>query len=227
MSSAPPANYPFAPYLSSIDPEGIYPAAKASGPLSSGYEWPHLRSADHLRLEAHLTAGGVVDPLNLVFWGSADLGAIANLVGRLQGWTQTLFSSPQWGLRTALGTNQKLPDVFSMQPGNALLPRPILFLTKVVHDSWARHHVRLFQPFEVSDDWGHITLAGAHSESVSPRARRPFLWHRINDWEVARDALAGELRQLLGENAFAVRRFPTEGRWQTRPFDGRVIFVHL
>ena len=190
------------------------------------YSFPYLRPSDIHRVLTFIRAGGVVDPLNFVFWGHADLAAIQDTSRRLRNWSVTQLSAPQWALADAIHGRQKLGTIVSLQPTNWPTSSPIILLTQVL-SSFARHHVRIFQPFDGGDGWGHITVAGAHTESVGLRRSFPYLWHKIDDWEQARNLLADDLHAFVHDDNFVVRVFPTQGRWQGRPFDGRVIFVHL
>jgi hypothetical protein len=228
--SAPPRHYPFSPYLASIDPLQLYPDGHlAVGESSPGprYEFPYLRPSDIDRLVAYLARGGVVDPLNIVFWGRASLGPITQMLDQLSSWIPTLLSAPLWGLAEVDGDRVKLETARSLQ--NTRWPtsiKPLLLLTQVVN-SWARHHVRIMTPFHAGGPWGTIAVAGAHTESITPQRAFPYFWHRVGDWGEARDMLVRDVRAVLGDEALDTRIFPTEGRWQGRHFDGRVAFVRV
>ena len=99
-------------------------------------------------------------------------------------------------------------------------------MTQVV-SSWARHHVRVFKPVRASEEWGYISLVGAHTETLGFIRRPPFVWHRVSDWQAARNSFAESARRALVDQAFEVRAFPHEGRWQGHDFDGRVILIKL
>lgn len=230
MNSRPPRDYPFSPYLASIDPFELYPEAQvgSEGALPPGqYDLPYLRQADVEQVGRFLASGGVIDPLNLVFWGRATLDGLTGLLDRLSNWVPAFLSAPLWGLAETQGSRRKLQTVHSLQQAT---PRPwvspVLILTRVI-GSWARHHVRIMFPFHAPGNWGAVALAGAHTESVGVRRQFPYIWHKVNDWAEARNMLADDLRSLLDEEAFELRIFPTEGRWQGKQFDGRVVFVHL
>ena len=228
--SALPEIYPFSPYLASIDPLGIYPEAHSdpSRVLAEGkYAFPHLRAEDIQRVEAFLTNGGVIDPLNIVFWGGASLGRVRSIVDSLSRWVPTFFSAPQWGLATEDGATVKLERLHSLQHTRLSSPyRTVILLTRIV-GSFARQHVRIMTPIVTSGPWGTIALAGAHTQAKEPRRTWPPLWHRISDWHEARNNLRDDVLQTLGHAAFEHRIFPTEGVWQGKPFDGRVMFFRL
>jgi len=220
---------PFSPYLSSIDPLGIYPASSGAASVrASWYETPYLSSAERMLLEAFLAERAVVDPLNLVLWGSATLDRLVSLTASLQRWVPTLASSPQWGLTQEHGVRVRLPRMYSLQNTrvNARF-KPMLILTQVIN-TVARHHVRIMTPFEAGGGWGTVALAGAHTETLGRTGRwLPPLWHRVEDWHVARDMLRSDLASIVGGSFVERRRFPTEGVWQRKPFDGRVYFVRV
>lgn len=229
MTPLPSSLPPFSPYLSSIDPVGIYPASGGGANERAGkYETPYLSPAEREMLEAFLAERAVVDPLNMVLWGSATLDRLVSLSAGLTRWVQTWASSPQWGLVRDGEVRVPLPHVHSLQDTRVNSRfKPVLILTQVIN-TVARHHVRMMTPFEARDGWGTVTLVGAHTETLGRTGRWvPPLWHRVEDWHAARDILRSDLARIVGVNQVERRRFPTEGVWQRKPFDGRVYFVRV
>lgn len=224
----PPTYYPFSPVLSSRDPLGVYRDARVrTGLLTGGakYDYPRLATNFADEVGRFVNSGGVVDPVNLVFWGDADRNTMELLVDRLP-WTKTILSSGQWGVGEKAGVRLSLPDVDSIQPGQGLSWRPMAILTFLV-SNFARLHARIFESFTPDDHWGHIALAGAHAEQIGRRQGKPYFWHRVEDWHEARNQLADDLRAVLGAAALNPRKFTTDGTWQGREFDGEVVFVRV
>ncbi len=224
-----PANYPFSPFLSSLDPMGIYPDARLDGSGSldpQRYDFPYLGKAHVDDILTCIASGGVVDPLNHVLWGDVTMQAVDRITKQLDGWVRTLASAPQWGLGETGQGEQRVEVAHSIQPfwGPAL---PLVInLTRVV-GSFARQHVRVFQPFYAGPPWGYIALVGAHTERIGTRGQFPYLWHRVQDWHEARDRLAEDLLQFAVDPSPVERLLPTKGRWQRRSFDGVVKFLHF
>lgn len=224
-SLSPPTKHPFSTFLTSVDPSGIFPDAAADLPgilANAGYYFPYLEQEDIARIVSFVQNNGVVDPLNLVLWGAQDPAEILQFVRRLSGWRSTLFSSRFWGLAESEGSRQVVASVESLRWGR----EGFLVFTKIV-DNWARHHVRVFKPVLASEEWGYVALVGAHTETLGFIKTPPFVWHRVSDWEVARDLFAESARIALGDNSFEPRAFPNEGRWQGHEFDGRVILIKI
>lgn len=225
----PPTQYPFAPILWSKDPLGLYrDAIVGTGALgaSQKYQFPRLAADYTARIHQFVTAGGVVDPLNLVFWGDADRNTIQDVVTKLP-WGETILSSNQWAVSEVSGAQQALPTIYSIQPGHAAsLRRPWAVLTLIV-GALARHHARIFDSFQPTKEWGHITMVGAHTERIKMRSEPPFFWHTIQDWHEARNKLAGDLERIVGRGAFSPIQLRTDGVIQGRDFDGWVIFVKV
>ena len=225
-----PASRPFAPFLSSFDPDGeIYPDARLDGsssPDPGQYDFPHLGEAEVDDILSYTSSGGVVDPLNLVLWGDVTSQKVDSIIGHLDGWSRTLASSAQWGLRETDQGLQKVERAHSIQPFAGLALRPVVYLTRVVR-GFARQHARVFESFYVGPPWGYITLVGAHTERLGRIGKFPYLWHRVQDWHEARDKLAQDLVVFSTDPSPVELLLPTKGRWQRRLFDGIVKFLHF
>lgn len=184
------------------------------------YGFPHMSNEDLHQLV-------VVDPLNMVLWGANDPDEVLLFIERLPGWAGCLLSSHLWGVVQEHGSEEKIQSVATRQQARSRWkPHGVVILTNIA-GGFARHHVRIFRPAFIDDDWGHVALVGAHTERLGFVKRPPFVWHRISDWIVARELFTESLRLALGTDAIRFREFPHEGRWQGHHFDGNVIFVRL
>lgn len=226
----PPDKYPFSPFLSSADPLKIFPDASIDLPeliRDAGYYLPHLTIAERERIVSYIQNKKVVDPLNLVIWGASTSDEILSFISQIRGWHNTLFSSPFWGLADAFdGTRQRVATVDSREQATVNWARGVVILTRIAN-FWARHHVRIFEPVFAGDEWGYMSLVGAHTEVIRFQRRMAFAWHRTVDWHVARDQFSDSVVKFLPTDAFEARILPTEGQWQGQLFDGRLTFIDL
>ena len=226
---SPPAIHPFSLYLASADPLKIYPdSAVDLANISShpDYALPFMEHQDIDQIVAYLEAGKVVDPLNLVLWGADSPDQILTFVQHLDGWTGTSLSSPFWGFFEGSGGSRHTVETQeSIGQATVGWANSVVVLTKI-YRAFARHHVRVFEPFDAGSGWGYVALVGAHTEALG-RVGKWKIWHRVRDWNEARDLFTDSAMEELAVEAFEIGEYHTEGRWQGHAFDGQIVLIQM